>query len=636
MSINRLISIVKQLKANGSLNKVTQNFTIEVDCIKIGNMKASESIQSKLISDLQIFKNEIKVVRIENEIYTIEYKGNTLFVQYISDTTGIDNNFTTRIQNSTKGIILVNNYDTFNNEHISVLASNTSRKFERCTTNHSLTLTTTDVILTNFNCSVDSYEAINDLLNQGKMIIISIDKYTIYDIITKFTKSIPIEYRHNIVHNIIGCYIYYIMPLDRQIVNDYVVGMFSLKNDILKGRLTPGSIHDAQAAFKEELSTTTDFNSENITENKLNEIISRAIKMGCSDITLTSGSKPKIRVNKQLKDIDDEIVLTSEILQNYSQIILKTDALKIEFEEKKQADAAYSIPGIGRFRTSLYKQKNSVAISLRSIPENAWNIEKAGVPDSVIDLFNVAGSVSNTRKAKTFNDGLILITGPVNTGKSTTMNALIDYINENKHAKIITIEDPVESIHKNKKSIIEQREIGIDCISYEDGLKQALRSDPDVVSVGEMRTHNAADTLLKAARSGHLAFSTFHTPTVIQTLQSFLQMFPENSRELVRSMLAEFLRMIYCQKLLPRKNGGLVAAQEILLNIDAVRAIIGNPSAKLADLENVMISNASEGMITMDKSIANLYLNDTITLETALKNAVNKKMVEDIIQISRK
>lgn len=627
-----LIKLLKQLKEKKIFNGVAVSFSVEIDCVRVGESKLTTNIQASLISDLGIQKNEMKIVLINKDIYSVEYKLNTVYIQYITSNIAIDKDFINRASNYTKGVIIVNKYDTFDNNHVQELTKQLNSQFFVYKLDNSVLKSNSNVVVKNFDYTPESYELINDLLSQGRIVIVCIDKYTIYDLITSFTKDIPLAYELNIVHNIIGCYQYYIMPLNKKIINDYLVGVSVLKNDILKGKFTPSTMDIARALFEEEVATSINFNAYDTTSEKLNEILTRAVRLGGSDITLSSGAKPKVRIHKQLKEIEDDVTLTPEILYSYSQIILKTDELKTKYETENQVDAAYTVPKVGRFRTSIYKQKNTTAISLRYIEENAWDVEKAGIPNEIITLFT-SNETSNASKARNFKDGLILITGPVNTGKSTTMNAMIDYINKNKLNKIITIEDPIEAMHRSKKSLIEQREIGIDCNSYEDGLIQALRSDPDVISVGEMRTYSAADTLLKAARSGHLTFSTFHTPTVIQTLQSFLQMFPENSRDLVRTMLSESLRMVYCQKLLPKIGGGLVAAQEILLNTENVRAILGNPSAKLQDLNNAMSSGVSEGMKTMDKCIADLYLKGVITLEVALNNAINKKAVQDIINI---
>ncbi|WP_275372624.1 type IV pilus twitching motility protein PilT [Clostridium tertium] len=637
MILKDLKALTKLLKSNNLLT-INNQIIVEVDKVTVKGKAFSYNKQQDIVRELNLTKDEVKIIDLDSEIYHIVYKNSVLYITKIADNINLDINFVTKVEKSKAGIILTNNYQQFENRHITKLDDFLKEtEFQECSSFQDALISPKSVIIKDFDFTDHSYESINDLIRQGKIIVIPINKFSVYDIINAFTSKIPEYYKVNIIGNFIGCFQYYIMPISREIVKDYAVGMSSLKNDILKDRFTQTTIDIAKVAFEDELNTGVNYSAYDMTQEKLNEILTEGVAKGASDISFSSGSKPMVRLHKVLIPLENNITLTPEILYNYSQIVLKTDESKDIFATNKQADYAYSIKNVGRFRVSIYKQNNTVALSFRYIPEKAWSADKAGIPKQVIKLFDTGkNDIEDKKSPRSFKDGLIIVAGPVNTGKSTTMNSFIDHINTIKEYKIMTVEDPIEVIHKSKKSLIEQREIGIDCNSFEDGLKQALRSDPDVISVGEMRTLEAADTILKVARSGHVALSTFHTPTVVQTLQSILHMFPEASRDLVRAMLAESLRMVYCQKLLPKKSGGLIVAQEILLNTEDVRAILIKPTEPLSKLNNSMTVGVNIGMISMDRSIANLYTQGLITLEVAKANAVDLSMLKSFIDINDK
>lgn len=622
---NQLINTIK----NQGIDSLSNEYVLEIDCLKVGNKRFTIKAQTQIVKELGIIKDQTISTTIGQDVYSIYYNNSILYITKAAPKLSIDYNLTNRINTSPKGVILTNDYKQFKNEHITALVATLDNTFTMYKDYEQALESATHVIVENFDFSAESYEAVSDLLSQGKIVIITVPKYNIYDVISSFTDLMPIQYRMSIVSNIIAAYIYYIMPVSKEVINEYVIGVSVLKNDIIKGKFTQATLNEANSIFKEEIKSGILYNAKDGSKERLDEILSEAIRLGASDISLSNNLKPMLRISKQLVPLASSITLSAEVLYSFSQIILKTDEVKQIFEEEDQVNYAYTLGDLGRFRVSLYKQRGTVAVSFRYIEENAWTVEKTGIPQHILSLFDLKSSEKS--KARGFKDGLIMITGSVNTGKSTTMNALINYINENKAYKIITVEDPIEVVHKSKRSLIEQRDIGVDCASFEDGLAQGLRSDPDVISVGEMRTSQAADTILKAARSGHLAFSTFHTPSAVQTIQSFLQMFPEASRPLVRTMLAESLRMIYSQKLLPKKGGGLIAAQEILLNTDAVRATIANESSKLSGLTNTIMSGAADGMISMDRSIANLYRDGKIELEVALANAVDLQALKSYI-----
>lgn len=618
--------LIARLKTN---NIPTNTFRIEIDNISNSSIKSPYKSQQVIIKELGILKDETMILLIENEVYSVSYKNPVLHVNLLRSTYSLDKNLIARITQANAGIVLVNDYPIFNNKHIETLTDSINEPFTATDDLKVAMDSVTNIIYTAFTYTEKEYEMINDLLSQGKKVIIPISKFSINDIIISFTNSIPDVYKTNIVNNLIACLNYYIMPLTQELINDYIIGVSAVKNDILKGKFTSSTIDIAKEAFATELDTGLRYNAKDSSKERLDEILRKAVEAGASDISLSSGFPPMVRVRKVLIPLENSIKLTPEILYSYSQIVLKTDDAKRIFEQEDQVDYAYTIYGLGRFRVAVYKQQGSTAFSFRKIDENAWTVEKAGIPKHIVDLFDFKANETST--ARKFKDGLIMITGAVNTGKSTTMNAIINHINETKNYKIITIEQPIEAIHKSKLSLIEQREIGTDCPSYEAGLNEALRSDPDVISIGEVRTLEGADTTLKVARSGHLAMLTLHTPDAIQTIQSYLQMFPEASRPLVRTMLAESLRMVYSQKLLPRKGGGLIAIQEILLNTGAVRAILSGENNSISSLANAIQAGSKDGMITMDRALANAYLAGQIELDVALANASDVQTLKQYI-----
>lgn len=338
------------------------------------------------------------------------------------------------------------------------------------------------------------------------------------------------------------------------------------------------------------------------------EILMNATAAGASDVHITVGLPPKMRVNGRLTEMPYERMMpddTREIL--YS--IMNEQQIKL-FTDKGEHDFSYSLSGIGRFRVNAFKQRGTCAVALRLVGSDIPAPEVLGIPESVVDLGN--------RKR-----GLVLVTGPTGSGKSTTLAAIIDTINKNRDAHIITLEDPIEYLHRHNKSIVNQREIGLDSMSYASALRAALREDPDVILVGEMRDLETIATAITAAETGHLVFSTLHTIGAASTVDRVVDVFPPHQQQQIRVQLADVFEAVISQQLMPTVDGkGRVASFEVLHTTNAVRNLIRE--GKTHQLNSVIQTNRKMGMITMDDSIQQLYFANRISRDTAIQFAVDQ------------
>lgn len=596
---------------------------------------------------IDLFTKFYKLTKYENTLISCD--GNIFNIQ-LTDSLAIrpfivNKDFIRYIRSRKTGIILINENNAVLNLHLNIIARELRLKLDiGRTTEEKIDLLEGKglSVITNFDYE-DDYETIADLLSQNKLIIVMLNKYSNERLINAFTSRIPIYLKTNLINNLLSTYTYFEIKSQNTIRHTFVAGMYNLKADILQDNFSEKSIQMANQLFNTEvkMSSHTNVEVEDLPpEDYIRTIISKAKELGASDISLSVGSVPLVRVRDQLIPIEvgtkeeDKTILSVKLGPNtmakFTDTILTTKKQKDALNESNQVDTAYSLTGnkegSGRFRVAIYRQRNSLAISMRILKsmqdkgsqDRALSARECGVPQHVIDI------ISTTKK------GLILFTGPVNTGKSTIMNSLIDYLNSGFYKKIITIEDPIETLHNSKTCLIEQREVGIDCDSYEDGLKQALRSDPNVVNVGEIRTKLAAETALAAARSGHLVMSTLHTPDATQTVNTILQFFKAEERQNIKNILRDELVMTYSQQLLPNKSKtGLVPAQEILLNNTAFK---GELKKDDFNFQNIIINNAKEGMISMDKSIASLYSKGLITEQTALFSAHNQDTLKQFIE----
>ena len=341
----------------------------------------------------------------------------------------------------------------------------------------------------------------------------------------------------------------------------------------------------------------------------MNKLFDLVAKEGASDLLISAGAPPVLRVNGQLTRTKGA-VLTPEQSKKLIYGLLDP-AQKKTFEDKLELDFSLEVGQKHRFRVNVYFQKQSVTAAFRPIPETIPSWEELGLPKFIAEIPSA-------------RQGLILVTGPTGHGKTTTQASIIDLINQERAAHIITVEDPIEYIHEHKNSIVDQREVGADTHSFMDALKYVLRQDPDVILVGEMRDLDTIQAALRAAETGHLVLATLHTNDAVQTVDRIVDVFPTGSQQQIRFQLSMVLLAILSQRLLPHADGeGRVLAVELLKNTQGVANMIRE--GKTHQVLSAMETGAKEGMITMDKSIKELYLEGLITYDEARVHMRNPK-----------
>lgn len=341
---------------------------------------------------------------------------------------------------------------------------------------------------------------------------------------------------------------------------------------------------------------------EQFVENiNIDRILRAGVKSGASDIHLVADHPPIMRVNGELGKMDQAIISAAELKEMLFSII--SDKQKEDFEKTLELDFSYVIAEGMRFRGNLHRDKGSVEATFRSIPADLKGLKELGLPPVVGELVK--------RKS-----GFILLTGPAGSGKTTTLAALVDIINKERNSMIISIEDPIEYVYKSNKSIIKQREVGVDTLSFAAGLKHILRQDPNVVLVGEMRDLDSISMAITAAETGHLILSTLHTSDTTEAINRIIDVYPEGSRAQVRAQLAACLEGIVAQRLLPSLKGGRVLATEILIVNPAIRNLIR--TGALSQIYGYIQTGVTSNMHTMDDSLENLVRTEYISKETAM------------------
>jgi twitching motility protein PilT len=351
--------------------------------------------------------------------------------------------------------------------------------------------------------------------------------------------------------------------------------------------------------------------------HSVDELLRKTVVREASDLHLSAGSPPVVRVNGHLERLPEFPDMEPDEIRTLVYRILSTEQQK-QLETKRQFDFSYSVPGLARFRVNAYFQRTSIGAAFRQIPARIKTLEELNMPDRLYEL----GEQPR---------GLVLVTGPTGSGKSTTLASLIDRINRTRSDHILTIEDPIEFLHNHRSCIVNQREIGEDATSFAEGLRAALRQDPDVILVGEMRDLETIATALTAAETGHLVFATLHTQSAPQTIDRVIDAFPAAQQQQVRVQLAATLQGVVTQNLMPTADGlGRTAALEILMPDDAVRNLIRQ--AKVEQIYSVMQTSSSRGMQTMEQSLADLTLRRVVTAEVAFSRTSRPDQLQGLLE----
>jgi twitching motility protein PilT len=345
----------------------------------------------------------------------------------------------------------------------------------------------------------------------------------------------------------------------------------------------------------------------------LRELLDLMVKRRASDLHLTVGAPPILRVDGKLIKTEFEL-LTPDMTKKLAYSIMN-ERQRQKFEENSELDLSFGIEQLSRFRCNVFMQRGNVAAALRQIPYKVMSFEELGIPETIVKLAELPR-------------GLILVTGPTGSGKSTTLAALIDKINSERQLHIITVEDPIEYLHRHKNSIVNQREIHSDTKSFAASLKYALRQDPDVVLIGEMRDLETMEAALTISETGHLAFATLHTNSAAEAINRIVDVFPHTQQEQVRVQLSFVIQAIVTQQLIPKINGGRALAMEILVATPAVRAVIRDD--KIHQIYSLIQAGAKYGMKTMNQSLLELYVKKRISYNDALARSTNAAEFEEM------
>ena len=345
-----------------------------------------------------------------------------------------------------------------------------------------------------------------------------------------------------------------------------------------------------------------------ISEAHIDEILRLAVERKASDIHLTTGLPPMVRVDGEILPLPWTVMEAMDTRRLVYDVL--TDEQLSKFEQTHELDFAYSLKGVGRFRFNAYMQRNSVAGALRAIPTKIPSFDTLGLPSII-------------REMSKRTSGLILVTGPTGSGKSTTIATMIDDINDTRDGHILTIEDPIEYLHKHKKCMVNQRELHADTYSFHNALRAVLREDPDIILVGELRDLETIEAALTLAETGHLVFGTLHTRNAPATIDRIVDVFPSDQQDQIRVLLGNTLEGVVSQQLLPRLGGGRVAALEIMMGIPAIRNLIRE--GKTHQMYSIIETNTQIGMQTMDRNLADHFRNGIVSYEDCLMRAVDKE-----------
>ncbi len=349
-------------------------------------------------------------------------------------------------------------------------------------------------------------------------------------------------------------------------------------------------------------------------------LLNLAVEKRASDIFISAGVPPTLKINGVLTRLDADI-LTPKDTEKMVQDLFSDERLLDHYCSDGEADFSISRPGIGRFRVSAYTQRGSAAAVLRVIRFDTIDEIKLNIPEEVLRFYKT-------------NKGLVLVTGATGSGKSTTLSALIHLINKNYNYHILTLEDPIEFLHRHEKSLVNQREVGLDTKNYETGLRSALRESPDVIFIGEMRDYETMQIALTAAETGHLVMSTLHTTSASMTIDRIIDVFPPQQQQQVRIQLASCIQAVFSQQLVPTLDGSLIPVFEVMVATTGIRNMIRD--GKVHQIDAAIQTGAEMGMMSMDSSLSKLYLEGLISMDTAEEFARDVSMLKKSIEISRK
>ena len=339
------------------------------------------------------------------------------------------------------------------------------------------------------------------------------------------------------------------------------------------------------------------------------ELLAFSVKNKSSDLHISSGLPPMIRVDGDLRKINLPELEHHDVIKILHDIM--NDKQRKEYEEFLETDFSFEIPNLARFRVNAFNQARGAAAVFRTIPSKILSMEDLNLPSIFKEMAN-------------FNRGLVLVTGPTGSGKSTTLAAIIDFINSTRYEHILTVEDPIEFVHQSKKCLVNQREVHKDTLSFNAALRSALREDPDIILVGELRDLETIRLAMTAAETGHLVFGTLHTNSATKTINRIIDVFPAEEKSMIRSMLSESLQGVVAQSLLKKNNGGRVAALEIMMCTGAIRNLIRED--KVAQMYSSIQTGQAKGMQTLDQHLSELVTSGVISKHTAHEAAVNKTL----------
>lgn len=339
----------------------------------------------------------------------------------------------------------------------------------------------------------------------------------------------------------------------------------------------------------------------------ITELLAFSVENNASDLHLSTGTPPLIRVDGDVRKLNIPAFDAKDV--NALVYDIMNDRQRKEYEENMEVDFSFEVPNLARFRVNAFNQNRGPSAVFRTIPSKVLSLEDLGCPD-------IFRQISEKPR------GLVLVTGPTGSGKSTTLAAMVDYINKSKHDHILTIEDPIEFVHDNHMCLINQREVHRDTLSFSAALRSALREDPDVILVGEMRDLETIRLAMTAAETGHLVFGTLHTTSAPKTIDRIIDVFPAEEKSMVRSMLSESLQAVISQTLVKKVGGGRVAAHEIMIGVPAIRNLIRE--AKVAQMYSAIQTGMQHGMQTMDQCLLNLVNRGMITKQDAMEKAADK------------